>query len=293
MPNVDNIFELHQFFDALRRSRESALLLDYDETLSLFQLDRAEAVPYPGVPFLLTEILNMGHTRIVVIAGRPAQEIIPLLGILPHPEIWGANGLQRMREGGPCELPRLDEVTTRALAEADSWLNELGIHHLAEHKPGGLAVHWRGLSHGRQSEIHQSVLLGWTPVVQRTRMVLQEFDCGVEIRMPDRNKGDAVRSILLEMDKEAPVAYLGDDESDEDAFRVLRERGLGVLVRPQWHDTFAHLWLESPADLLAFLCNWLEVCVEAQRPPVLGGYTRVESCRGLSLESNRSSVVFR
>ena len=46
MPNVDNIFELHQFFDALRRSRESALLLDYDGTLSPFQLDRAEAVPY-------------------------------------------------------------------------------------------------------------------------------------------------------------------------------------------------------------------------------------------------------
>ena len=78
MPNVDNIFELHQFFDALRRSRESALLLDYDGTLSPFQLDRAKAVPYPGVPFLLTEILNMGRTRIVVIAGRPAQEDYPL-----------------------------------------------------------------------------------------------------------------------------------------------------------------------------------------------------------------------
>ena len=44
--------------------------------------------------------------------------------------------------------------------------------------------------------------------------------------MAVRNKGDAMRTILAEMDADAPVAYLGDDQSDEDAFRALQGRGL-------------------------------------------------------------------
>ena len=48
--DTDVKLEMEQFFDELSRARESALLLDYDGTLSPFQLDREEAFPYPGVP---------------------------------------------------------------------------------------------------------------------------------------------------------------------------------------------------------------------------------------------------
>ena len=160
MLDTDTKPDLQQFFDELSRARESALLLDYDGTLSPFQLDRDEAYPYPGVSILLTEIMNTGHTRVVVITGRRAHEVVPLLGIDPHPEIWGAQGLQRLRPDGSCEMPHLDETATQALAEADTWLDGLGLHHLAEHKPGGLAVHWRGLSAGEQSDIRKIVSAG-------------------------------------------------------------------------------------------------------------------------------------
>lgn len=43
----------------------------------------------------------------------------------------------------------------------------------------------------------------------------------------------------------APVAYLGNDESDEDGFRILQNRGLCVLVRQQWRETAANLWLRE------------------------------------------------
>lgn len=273
MLDIDAKADLQQFFDELSEASESALLLDYDGTLSPFQSERDEAYPYPGVPILLTEIMNSGHTRVVVITGRRAHEVVPLLGIDPHPEIWGAHGLQRLRPDGSCELPHLDEIATQALAEADSWLDGLGLHHLAEHKPGGLAVHWRGLPADEQSDIRKIVSLSWLPVAHRAGMVFQEFDGGVEIRMPDRNKGDAVRSILSELSPQAPVAYLGDDETDEDAFEALADRGLRVLVRPEWRKTAANLWLKPGAELLAFLCDWMEACRNAERPPRLTGYT--------------------
>ncbi len=272
--------DLREFFDEVSQARQSALLVDYDGTLSPFQLDRDEAHPYQGVPILLSEIINTGHTRVVVITGRRAHEVIPLLGIDPHPEIWGTQGLQRLRPDGSYEMPHLDEAATLALLEADMWLDGLGLHPWAEHKPGCLAVHWRGLSAGEQSSIRKIVLLGWTPVAHRAGMVLQEFDGGVELRLSDRSKGDAVSTDLSEMEPDTPVAYLGDDETDEDAFHALSDRGLPVLVRPEPRETAATVWLRPPAELLAFLCDWLEACRNADQPPRLATVTRNRTASG-------------
>ncbi len=266
--DTDAKLELEQFLAQLRRSRRSALLLDYDGTLAPFQSERDQAIPYPGISTRLTEIMNTGHTRVVIVSGRRAHEVISLLGIDPHPEIWGAHGLQRLHPDGSCEMPRLDEIADEALAEADAWIEGLGFHHLAEHKPGGLALHWRGLPADEQAEMRKIALLGWLPIAHRACAVLQEFDGGVEIRVSDRNKGDAVRTVLSEIDRETPVAYLGDDETDEDAFAALADRGLRILVRPEYRETAADVWLRPPAELELFLCDWLEACQCAQRQPL-------------------------
>ena len=266
-------FDLRPFFDDLSRAPQSALLADYDGTLAAFQLERDRAFPYSGVSILLTEILNAGHTRVVIITGRPAQEVVPLLGIEPYPEIWGAHGLQRLRFDGPCELPHLDEPAAQALAQADTWLDEVGLHSLAEHKPGGLAVHWRGLPPDEQDDIREIVSRRWLPVADRDRMALQEFEGGLEMSTPDGNKGDAVRTVLNELSRESAVAYLGDDQEDEDAFRAVADRGLRVLVRPEWRETEADIWLKPPAELLMFLCEWLAACRNAQRPPLAASYS--------------------
>ncbi len=122
-------------------------------------------------------------------------------------------------------------------------------------------MHWRGLNADEIREVRGKVLSGWSSIAERACLRLEEFDGGVEMRMADPNKGDAVRTILTEMDvDDAPVAYLGDDESDEDAFRVLQNRGLCVLVRPQWRETAANLWLRPPLQLFTFLRDWLAAC---------------------------------
>jgi len=147
---------------------------------------------------------------------------------------------------------------TLAAFEADRWIDGLNFHHMVEHKPGSLAVHWRGLTVQDANVVRGKVLLGWLPIADRACMTIDHFDGGVEIRMSDRNKTDAVRAVLVEMEVDAPVAYLGDDECDEEVFRALLDRGLRVLVRPHWRETAADLWLRPPAQLLAFLNDWLE-----------------------------------
>jgi len=259
-PVADYRIELDQFMGEIAQARVSALLLDYDGTLAPFSLDRQRAWPYPGVVPLLREIMATGRTRVVMVTGRNAPNVVPLLGMDPMPEVWGAHGLQRLRPDGSCEVPPLDENVLQGLSAAKRWLTEHGLEDFAEYKPGSIAVHWRGLSEARAAEIRNRVLRAWFPLAQSRFMSVLEFDGGVEIRVSGLDKGDAVHTIMNEMDSDTPIAYLGDDATDERAFKALGTRGLTVLVRSEWRRSSARLWLKPPDDLLDFLARWLQAC---------------------------------
>ncbi len=264
MSRTVNPIEIEHFMNAVAQSPVSALLLDYDGTLAPFCLDRQQAFPYPGMAQLLQEIIVNGRTRVVIITGRNAREVIPLLAVHPSPEVWGCHGLERLRPDGTDETPRVEEHVLRALAEADRWLRYQGLDDRAEFKTAAVAIHWRGLDDAMAAETRSQVLLGWLPIAQRTPMELLEFDGGLEMRMLGRDKGDAVRTILNEIGSEVPVAYLGDDLTDERAFLALGTMGLSVLVRPEWRETAAALWIRPPDGLREFLTRWLRACREGQ-----------------------------
>jgi trehalose 6-phosphate phosphatase len=133
-----------------------------------------------------------------------------------------------------------------------------GLDERLELKPGGIAVHWRGLSRQAAIEIDGRVRQLCRPLLADCPLDFLEFDGGIEIRVPGRDKGDAVRTILRESDPNAAVAYLGDDQTDEDAFRALKGKGLTVLIRPQCSATAADVWLQPPQELVQFLEDWLQ-----------------------------------
>ncbi len=254
--------QLAPFLQTVAQATHAVLLLDYDGTLAPFQARRDQAYPYPGVALVLQEIVRNGRTRVVVISGRDADDLLPLLDLRPRPEIWGVHGLQRMKTDGSMEMPHLDERTLDGLSDADRWLDYQQLRHTAEFKAGGIAVHWRGLSPSAAGGLRARVLLGWRPIAEQRGLDLLEFDGGVEIRASEANKGDAVRTFLSEISPETPVAYLGDDNTDESAFRALQGRGMSVLVRPVWRQTAAQFWLKPPDEILDFLGLWLKTCVE-------------------------------
>ncbi len=250
--------EIHRegFLGRLTRAREAALVLDYDGTLAPFTTQRERAFPYPGVSRLLKEIMTSGSTRVIMVTGRPAAEVLCLLGVRPYPEVWGLHGLQRWKPSGTCEMITADSESRQTLAEAKAWLESIELRHLGEVKPGSIAFHWRGLDDGEAARLRNKVLLRWMPLSFRPNMALLSFDGGIEIRLSVRSKADAVRTIVGEMGHDRVVAYLGDDQSDEDAFAAVRSDGLAVLVRPEWRPTKAHLWITPPAGLLEFLSEW-------------------------------------
>jgi trehalose-phosphatase len=252
---------IDQFFKAVATAPKSALLLDYDGTLAPFSVDRQRAVPYPGITDLLQQIVDAGRTRLVIVTGRDAHEIAPFLQLHPAPEVWGAHGLQRLRPDGTCEMRPVPDFVAQVLDDARRWLDYQGFHEIAEVKPGSIAVHWRGLEDAEAEELRGKILVGWFPIADRAALTLVEFDGGLEMRMPDLDKGDAVRTILRELGPDVPTAYLGDDATDERAFRALGSNGLSILVRPRRRRSAAQWWLKPPEELFEFLSRWL-ACTE-------------------------------
>jgi trehalose 6-phosphate phosphatase len=250
--------QLASFLRKVAQAPESALLLDYDGTLAPFQSQRDQAYPYPGVALLLQEIVRDCRTRVIVVSGRDATEVLPLLNVHPSPEVWGVHGLQRLKSDGSTEMPQLDERTLHGLSDAERWLGYQELLHTAEFKPGSIAVHWRGLSDNDTEALRARVRLGWHSIARHRQLDLLEFDGGLEIRARAADKGEAVRGFLDEIAADAPIAYLGDDTTDESAFKVLEGRGLTVLVRPKWRATSAQFWLKPPEELLDFLGQWLK-----------------------------------
>jgi trehalose 6-phosphate phosphatase len=260
LPTAGQI-EIEQFMIAVGRAQKCALLLDYDGTLAPFSPDRRRAFPYEGVPELLQEIMLGGRTRIAIITGRNAFEVSTLLRTQPVPEIWGSHGLQRLRAEGTCEMPHLDAATLQGLSEAGEWLAEHGLQDLTEYKPGSVAIHWRGLRESSARKLREEAVQAWSPIAERVQLSLLEFDGGLEIRIPKPDKGDAVRTILQEMGPGIPIAYLGDDVTDEHAFDALGSRGMSILVRPERRETRAQFWLKPPGDVLDFLEQWRQACM--------------------------------
>ncbi len=246
------------FFDQVERAPQRALLLDYDGTLAPFTVDRDRATPYEGVRDLLRQIQVAAHSRLALVSGRSVADLLPLLDLEPHPEIWGTHGWERLRVDDSYELSPMEPPQQKALADAFEAMKAEGLADNCERKPAGLALHWRGLEAATVQELHRAADRHWTPLASASGLTLKAFDGGLELRALGRDKGTVVREILAERETSTAVAYLGDDMTDEDAFQELRGSGLSILVRAERRPTAAAAWLRPPEELLDFLSRWHE-----------------------------------
>lgn len=248
--------DMEAFYARLAAASHRVLMLDYDGTLAPFQIRPQDAVPYPGVSELLTGLMDQGNTRIVIVSGRRASEVAGLLPLGRAPEIWGAHGWERISPAGEVWAQEPDEGARAALLRAHDLAERcLVAGTRLERKPASLAVHWRGLAEASVGPLKKRLTEAWAPVTDGVLEVLP-FDGGLEVRARGNNKQHAVKAVLAETPPECPVAYLGDDITDEDAFQLVKLQGLAVLVRPEFRETAADLWIRPPRELLDFLGRW-------------------------------------
>jgi trehalose 6-phosphate phosphatase len=248
---------LTDFIDRLNAATESVLLMDYDGTLAPFQTERDRAYPYPGVVPILESIIRSGKTRVILITGRPIGELQALFSPINSLEVWGAHGLEHRLADGTYLQTVINPEIAAVLEQARKWLIATELVSLTEIKPGGIAIHWRGLTDAEIMRVQTRALEGWAPLAEQPGLKLLNFEAGLELRIAHPDKGDVVAAILEDLNPHVQIAFLGDDLTDEDAFRALENRGLSVLVRPRYRETRAKVWLKPPHELIGFFEQWL------------------------------------
>jgi len=249
-----------RFMHDVAEAKQRVLILDYDGTISPHSAHRLRARPYSGVPELLHRIMTACQTRLIVASGRAAHELISVLGMIPPPEVWGTHGAERVYADGRYEEIEVTEEVMEVLLESETRLEREGLGPLLEVRLAAVAVHWRGLQPADVLQVRTKAYRTLEPLAAKPGLVLAEFEEGVEIRLRAANKGDALRSLLAELPPNVPVAYVGDDITDEEAFRVLNDRGLSVLVNARQRFTAAQICLKPPGELMTFLYGWIKAC---------------------------------
>ncbi|HEX9751393.1 MAG TPA: trehalose-phosphatase [candidate division Zixibacteria bacterium] len=243
-------------FESVQNHAHRVLMLDYDGTLAPFRAERMAAVPYEGVRERLDAISTRPESRLVIVSGRPVTEVVALLDVRFPIEIWGAHGWQRQHADGKIEEwsppGSVRDVLQRALASVPSRIPRDAL----ESKTASVALHTRRLPPAEGQRCIEVLYPIWERLVDGTPLQLRRFDGGIEVRSMARSKGDAVSTLKAECRPDAFFAYLGDDETDEDAFARLSTTDWAILVRPEVRPSRARYWLRPPGELLDFLAGW-------------------------------------
>jgi trehalose 6-phosphate phosphatase len=250
------------------------LILDYDGTLAPFHPDRDEARPLPGIARSLREIAKLPGTAVSIVSGRPSRELERLLfdGAAPDAiELFGEHGWER-RTAGALHVEPLPPETELALAACVRAAEERGWGERLERKRTAVVLHTRGLPRERAEPIERECERAWTAAGAGGALRVDRIDGGVEARCAARDKGDAVREIAARAGEGALVVYVGDDLTDEDAFRALGASGVGLRVGrdaagEKSRRTAAIGGFDSCEDVAGWLASWPEVLEPAPQPP--------------------------
>jgi trehalose 6-phosphate phosphatase len=249
---------LPDFWARVAAARHVALFLDYDGTLAQFQLDRMMARPLTGVVDALLGIIVASRTCLFIVSGRTTDEIVHLAGDL-RLTIVGSHGWERRdAESAMTQIP-VSAEQERLLSAAHAFAIGLLGAERVERKVASVAAHLRGLTTNAARAARERLTAQWLVDAGDDVVELRPFNGGLELRALGRHKGTAIRELLAELPPDTLAVYIGDDDTDEDAFRALAGRGIGIKVGDDGQPSFAQGRLPSCAAALELLLDWARV----------------------------------
>lgn len=226
--------------------------LDFDGTLAPIADDPDAPVITPGARRALATLAVDPAVIVTVISGRSLVDLRPRVGI-DGVIYWGNHGLERWLDGRPAVHPhaaRHRTAISRAAARlADRLANVPGV--TIEDKGLTATVHVRHVPSEQVDEISAAVEATVSSI--GPRLTLEDGKHLMEIRPTvEWDKGAVMAHLSAVLGDGWSAMYIGDDATDEDAFRAVRPDGLGVLVgsRP---DTDARYRLPTQAAVAPFL----------------------------------------
>jgi trehalose 6-phosphate phosphatase len=240
------------------------LFLDYDGTLTPI-VSRPELALCPSeVRRHLERLRDLPGVSLAIISGRSLEDVWEKVGVSGITYV-GNHGLEIENPVGrhkeilsPVRKRELKRITQ----DLQNSLKEIpGI--LFEEKGPILSVHYRNVP---QKLFAQVRLVVEEKLRQRSdHWKITSGKMVLEIRPKvDFHKGEAVKEILKTFPSPGllPI-YLGDDQTDEDAFRLLNEQGITVYIGPGGFPSEAEFFLQNPDEVQEFLSRCQKVRSES------------------------------
>ena len=235
-------------------SGQVAVFLDYDGTLTPIVSHPANAWLADSMRQTLQELA--AQTPVGILSGRDLDDVRQRVGIDSivyagsHGfDIAGPHGLRRQMATE--FLPKLDTVESELHKRLDGTNGAL-----VERKRFSIAAHYRDVKEEDIPIVGRAV----AEVAARHRELRRIDGKKVYELLPDIDwgKGKAVlwlleaRGLGSRSGGIRPV-YIGDDRTDEDAFRAIGQSGISILVSEESQPTAARYSLREPAEVERFL----------------------------------------
>jgi trehalose 6-phosphate phosphatase len=247
---------LDRMGEIMRRmgGKRVAVFLDYDGTLTPIVDRPDQALLSHDMRQTVRDLAE--ECTIAVISGRDLRDVQGLVGIdtITYAgshgfDIAGPRGKRMEYQRGTDFLPVLDRAERELRGRLDDITGAL-----VERKKFSIAVHYRNVEPKNVAAVEEAVdkVLADCPKLRKSSGK-KVYELQPKI---DWHKGKALLWLLRALNMDEPEVlplYIGDDTTDEDAFQVLGDRGIGIVVAKGPRPTAARYFLEDPDAVQRFL----------------------------------------
>ncbi|MEA3449019.1 MAG: trehalose-phosphatase [Bacteroidota bacterium] len=252
--DLPHALENFEEINTMLENKKPVLFLDYDGTLTPIVNDPDAALLSDEGRQILRELSEL--ITVAVITGRDRKDIVSKMKIDTiiyagsHGfDITGPDGLKMQYEGGREALPLLDKAEQN-LSKRLEGINGVQV----ERKKYAIAVHYRNVRDSDVPDVKEAFyeeLEKYDALKKGSGKKVLELKPDIEW-----HKGYALNWLMqkLELDpgKNLPI-FIGDDVTDEDAFSVVRENGLGIMTGSHGQVTAASYRLNDTNEVYRFL----------------------------------------
>lgn len=246
--------------DEYLRNKELVLFIDYDGTLAPIAKLPDQAFLSENMAEVLNTLSQFPHCHVVVISGRALPDLKKMIDI-PNIIYVGNHGFEvegitsfNLETMIPAQyfddLANIKTVLSAKLSVIEGlWVEDKGIN---------LTVHYRPASEKAGVLARRIFKRECQPYLDENRIFVMQGKKVLEIRPPIRwTKGEAALLILYRIGQDVgkdniATMYVGDDVTDEDAFKALNQIGITIRVGQQ-AGSGAQYFVEKQSDVLKLL----------------------------------------